>query len=89
MKTLICFNDFENPIMFTIVPGDLSKFNGICINSGYATINSGDANEFDKEFIEWMWDSEGKPNLENKWTTDVSLVESKDWDKFVICSFLP
>lgn len=83
MKTLIIYNDILNPLSFLILEGDFTKFNRIIVNS--------DVNpELEKEFCDWMYDKEtGELNFLKQWSNDISVVESKDWDKVAICTWIP
>jgi hypothetical protein len=79
MRTLIIYNDIINEVRYIIVDGDYSRFNGVIVNSGTA---------FEDEFINWMWDESGVEKHDS-WSTDVSVIESKQWDKVALCTFLP
>jgi len=83
MKTLVIFNDIESPLQFLIVDGDYSRFNGVIVNAVNGT-------GFEEEFCEWMFDKEtAERNHLGKWSEDISVIESKDWDKVAITTFLP
>lgn len=83
MKTLIIYNDIESPIQFLVVDGDYSIFNGVIVNS----VNG---NGFEDKFCDWMFDKEtGERNNLGQWSSDNSILESKDWDKVAICMWLP
>jgi hypothetical protein len=83
MKTLIIFNDIETSLEFLVIEGDFSRFHGVLVNSTKGT-------GFEDEFCDWMWDPKtGKRNNLGEWSEDVSVLESKDWDKVAICAFLP
>jgi hypothetical protein len=81
MRTLIIYNDIENPLPYIIVDGDYSRFNGVVVNAVQG-------NGFEKEFCDWMWD-EGGVEKHNSWSKDVSIIESKQFDKVAVCTFLP
>lgn len=83
MKTLIVYNDIESALQFLIVEGDYSRFNGVAVNS---TIGNG----YEEEFCKWMFEEDtGERNHLGEWSEDVSLIESKEWDKVAICMFIP
>ena len=80
MKTIIVYNDIENPLRFFIIEGDYSKFNGVCINSVNGT-------GFEEECCNFLFNEEGY--FKHERTEDSSLLENKDWDKIAIVTFLP
>lgn len=83
MKTIIIYNDIENPLQFLIVDGDYSKFHGAAINSLNGT-------GFENEFCDWMWNKEnGERNNVGQWSEDKFLLENKEWDKIAIVTWLP
>jgi hypothetical protein len=80
MKTLIIFNDIES-IRYSIVEGDVSRFNGVIFNSMMS-------HEHIEECSNFMFNDEDgmyKISLSN----DISLIENKDWDKVALITFLP
>jgi len=79
MKTLIIFNDIHS-ITYSIVEGDVSRFNGVIFNSIMVHEHIEECNDF-------MFDEHGefKISLSN----DISLIENKDWDKVAMITFLP
>lgn len=79
MKTLLILNDLESDLEYLLVKGDYSKFHGVCVN----TANS----EIELEFCEFVWDEDGQRN--HKWSTDVALLQNKEWDKVAICTVVP
>jgi len=79
MKTLIIYQEIpELPLYYLIVDGDYSHFNGVTINMGNHPYN--------KEFSEFMFDDEG--NYKYKLSEDISLVQNKEWDIVIRCSFI-
>jgi hypothetical protein len=80
MKTLIIYNNLIEPLQFLLVEGDYSRFNGICIGSGYA-------NDTVKEFAAWCWDENGTLN-HTDWTQDTAILEAKQFDKVAVVTFL-
>lgn len=81
MKTIIIYNPVVEPLKYLIVDGDYSRFNGILVNSCRGT-------GFEDEFTEWFFDQEtGDENFET--TTDISLLENKQWDKIAVVTYLP
>lgn len=83
MKTLIIYNDCENPLRCIVVDGDFSHFNGVIVNGVFGT-------GAEDEFCEWMWDEEGNELQQTGWSEDVStILEGKAWDKVAFCTFLP
>lgn len=79
MTTLIIYNDLET-IRFTKVDGDYSKFNNMVFNVGLY-------DEMEKECGEFLWDSDG--NLKHDFTTDINMLENKEWDKIALITFVP
>lgn len=80
MRTLILYNDIENPIRSCILDGDFSKYHNLVIN----TITDDDRVD---EFVEWFYNEQGEfifPMSEEK-----DLIESKQWDKVAFVTFLP
>ena len=82
IRTLIVFNDFEDSPRFLIVDGDFSRFHGVLVNYDSAYL-------CEDEFSNWMWDQETGKELHQGWSTDSSIVLSKDFDKFALVSFIP
>jgi hypothetical protein len=81
MKTLILWQDrvFDGEDLtpqFLQVEGDLSKFNGIYINSG-------DNESLEEELLDFMY--KGEAGL---YRYDFSPVPTKDWGIFIHCGFL-
>lgn len=81
IKTLLIYNDCENDLQYAILEGDFSFFNGVCINSGVDL-------KKEKEACDLLYDKETGATL-LLMTNDVSLVESKNWDKIAVVTFLP
>lgn len=79
MKTLLIYNDNENPLKFLIINGDYSRFHGVMVNSSIQT-------GFEEEFCNFVFDEEGR--FIHEWSNDRSLIENKEWDKVAICTFL-
>jgi hypothetical protein len=82
IRTLIVFNDFEDSPRFLIVDGDFSRFHGVLVNYDSAYL-------CEYEFSNWMWDQETGKELPQGWSTDSSIVLSKDFDKFALVTFIP
>lgn len=82
MKTLIIYNTLEIQIQFLIVDGDYSRFDGI-------KVNLGNKHEFEEEFIDFIYDKETGELNHDSWSTDKSVIESKNWDKVAVCTWLP
>jgi hypothetical protein len=81
MKTLIFFSELEQDLQFLVVDGDYSRFHGI-------NVNSIEHHEFEQEFIEWCFETETGNKKNPNWSTDISIVENKDWDKIAVVNFL-
>lgn len=81
MKTLIIYNDCENELQYTILEDDYSYLNGVCINSGVDP-------DKERKACDLLYDSKTGANLLTM-SSDVSLVESKNWDKIAVVTFLP
>lgn len=80
MKTIIIYNEIELPIKFSIVEGDFSRFNGVCFNAGIP-------HEHEMECSDFIFDEEG--NYRINFDSDTKILESKDWDKVAMITFLP
>lgn len=81
MKTIIIYNQIDELIEYVIVDGDYSRFNGCMINSA-------EGNDFEDEFIKWFYEPEtGRTKFET--TTNISLLENKEWDKVALVTWLP
>lgn len=80
MKTLVIYNDMMNELKFLIVDGDYSRFNNVCINSTGTGL--------EEEFADWFFNQETGA-FKFELSSNVSLIEGKDWDKVAVCSFLP
>lgn len=81
MKTLLIYNAIEYPLKYSILEGDYSDLNGICINS-----YDEDENKV-KKTCSLLYDDEG--NFLIDFSEDISLVEDKNWDKVAIITFIP
>jgi len=81
MRTLIIYNDIENPLRYMIVEGDYSRWNDVTVNAVQGT-------GFEREFCDWMWNEDGVEK-HSSWSENVSVIESKQWDKVAICTYLP
>lgn len=82
MKTLVIYNDIENNPKFLIEDGDVSRFNGVVVNSITEHL-------YMNEFLNWMYDMETGEFKNNNWSEDISIIENKQWDKVALCTFLP
>lgn len=81
LKTLIIYNSVEEELKYTIVEGDFSRFNNICINSTIGHPNT-------LECCNWLFDNEtGK--LKFEFSNDINIIEDKEWDKIAIITWLP
>jgi hypothetical protein len=76
------YNGIETPPEYLIVDGDYSRFNGVLVNSINGT-------GYEDEFVKWMFDNETGLPKSTEWSEDVRVIESKEWDKVAICTFLP
>ena len=81
MKTLLIYNAIEYPLKYSILEGDYSDLNGICINS-----YDEDENKV-KKACSLLYDDEG--NFLIDFSEDISLMEDKNWDKVAIITFIP
>lgn len=81
MKTLLIYNEIGYPLKYSILEGDYSDLNGICINS-----YDEDENKV-KKACSLLYDDEG--NFLIDFSEDISLVENKNWDKVAIITFIP
>ena len=81
MKTIIIFNQIEEQLEYVIVDGDFTRFNGCCINAC-------EGNGYEDEFVDWFFDDiTGDKKFET--TTNIDLLEQKEWDKVVLVTWLP
>lgn len=80
-RTLLIYNSIEEPLKYAILEGDYSDINGVCIN----------ACDEDKDKINkacsLLFDDKGNYLIDL--SEDVTLMESKNWDKVAIVTFLP
>ena len=80
MKTLIILNEIEK-IRYSIVDGDMSRFNGVIFNS---MMN----HDYEEECGNYLFNDEsGDYNI--SLSNDISLIENKQWDKVAMITFLP
>lgn len=80
MKTLLIYNPIDEPLKYAILDGDHSDVHGAFINGG---INK----EKERAACNLLFSKTGDYLIEL--TEDVSLVESKNWDKVAVVTFLP
>lgn len=80
MKTIIIYSSAEEDLLFSIVEGDYSHLNKCFINSGLDSRK-------EREACDLLYDEEG--NFKIPMSNDMSLLESKNWDKAAIITFLP
>lgn len=78
MKTLLIYQTMGEETLFAIVEGDYSHFHGVMF-TGYG-------DERVKECDRFMYGEGGK--LRHNFTSDISVIESKDWDKVAIITFV-
>lgn len=80
MRTLIIYNGIEEPLKYAILEGDYSGLHGAMINV-YSR---------DKEIkaLDLLFDNQTGDFL-LELSEDVTLVESKDWDKIAVITFVP
>jgi hypothetical protein len=79
MKTLIIYTEVPDTLpSFKIIEGDYSRFDNIYINMD-------DEHPFYKECLDFLFDNRG--NCRHEFLEDVSIVESKDFDKVVRINF--
>ena len=80
MKTLIIYNSTTEVLQYTIVEGDYSDLNGICLNS------------FDEDTIKvekacnLLLDKDGGFLL--PFSEDISLLNNKNWDVAAVITFI-
>lgn len=80
MKTIIIYSSLEEDLLFSILEGDYSHLNKCFINSGLDT-------KKESEACKLLYDEEG--NFRIPMSNDVSIIESKNWDKVAMIIFLP
>jgi hypothetical protein len=80
MKTLIIYNSLDLDLMFHIIEGDFSRFNGIVFNV------NGEHPHY-RECLQWLYTDTGDLNF--LFSTDVSVVENKQWDKVAHITWIP
>lgn len=80
MRTLIIYNGIEESLKYAILEGDYSALHGAMINV-YSR---------DKEIkaLDLLFDDQTGDFL-FELSEDVALVESKDWDKIAVITFIP
>lgn len=81
MKTLIIYNDCIKELQYCIIDGDYSYLSGVMINSGQDE-------ELERVSENLLFDREsGEPLLQ--FSTNVSIAESKNWNRICVITFLP
>ena len=80
-RTLLIYNSIEEPLKYAILEGDYSDFNGVCINA------YGEDEDKINKACSLLFDDEGNYLID--FSEDVSLMESKNWDKVAVVTFLP
>lgn len=80
MKTIIIYSSIEEDLLFSIIEGDYSHLNKCFINSGLEP-------EKERKACELLYDENG--HFKISMSNDISLLESKNWDKAAIITFLP
>lgn len=80
MRTLIIYNGIEEPLKYAILEGNYSELHGAVINV-YSR---------DKEIksLDLLFDNQTGDFL-IELSEDITLAESKDWDKIVVITFVP
>lgn len=80
MKTLIIYNSIEEPLKYAILEGNYSELHGAMINV-YSR---------DKEIksLDLLFDNQTGDFL-IELSEDITLAESKDWDKIAVITFIP
>lgn len=80
-RTLLIYNPIEEPLKYAILEGDYSDINGVCINA------CGEDKDKIKKACSLLFDDEGNYLIDL--SEDISLMESKNWDKVAIVTFVP
>jgi hypothetical protein len=80
MRTLIIYNGIEEPLKYAIIEGDYSELHGAMIN-----IYSRDK---EKKALDLLFDAHTGDFL-FELSEDVTIVESKKWDKIAVITFVP
>ncbi|WP_044270411.1 hypothetical protein [Bacteroides timonensis] len=80
MRTLIIYNGIEEHLKYVIIEGDYSRLHGAMIN----------VFSRDKEIkaIDLLFDNQTGDFL-LELSEDITLVESKCWDKIAVITFVP
>lgn len=80
MRTLIIYNGIEEPLKYAILEGNYSELHGAVINV-YSR---------DKEIksLDLLFDNQTGDFL-IELSEDITLAESKDWDKIAVITFAP
>lgn len=80
MRTLIIYNGIEEPLKYAILEGNYSELHGAVINV-YSR---------DKEIksLDLLFDNQTGDFL-IELSEDITLAESKDWDKIAVITFVP
>ena len=80
MRTLIIYNGIEELLKYAIIEGDYSELHGAMIN-----IYSRDK---EKKALDLLFDDRTGGFL-FELSEDVTIVESKNWDKIAVITFVP
>lgn len=80
MKTIIIYSSIEEDLFFFYNRRRLFSFEQMFINSGLEP-------EKERKACELLYDENG--NFKISMSNDISLLESKNWDKAAIITFLP
>lgn len=82
MKTLLIYNSIDEPLKYAILEGDYSDLGGVYINAVDSDLDKV------RKAVALLFDPKTGDEL-IRFTEDVSLVESKAWDKVAVITFLP
>jgi hypothetical protein len=82
MKTLLMYQEIgdNDDLQYAILDGDFSKFHGVEIN--------GCTHPFEQEFQDFFWETEVDWEQKIPLSTDISLLEQKNWDKVAHVRFI-
>ena len=80
MRTLIIYNGIEELLKYAIIEGDYSELHGAMIN-----IYSRDK---EKKALDLLFDDRTGGFL-FELSEDITIVESKNWDKIAVITFVP
>jgi hypothetical protein len=80
MRTLVFWDEIDINLQWFIVDGDWTRFKHICINGE----RNDEELKLGSELLKLVYNEDTGEKLITM-SSDVSLIESKNWDKVIIC----